>query len=307
VIDLYSDLVLRARKPGLEPEANYIRSLLEKATLVRVQPIADYLYLGTDQENWYLTKDFPNIAPPWPVMFASWKEPRKSFSEGKIIDRTEHVKDLEVGCLMEAVDITGITNRSPVIPANARWSTSYTVFIRHRELLNISWQTASFFVNADGSYAGIESTETDKHQFAITPASLWPECEHDMSQRRGFDFIPMLFPVLLAISFCHCKNVTVRREEVPAGLYKKRMRSHGFSPKVWHEIEIEPMRKVMRSVHAEGAGNEASETMRILKQRGHFKDYTDGRGLFGKHHGLYWWEAKQTLGVSYQVNPPSGA
>src|SRR5277367_6488781 len=106
MIDLYSDIVLRARNtPGVSKEVEHLCDVLVRATLVRVQPIADYLYLGTDQENWYLDKDFPNIAPPWPVMFCSWKEPRKSFSNGKIIDRTEHVKDLEIGCLMEAVDL----------------------------------------------------------------------------------------------------------------------------------------------------------------------------------------------------------
>jgi hypothetical protein len=49
---------------------------LKAAIPLRIQNVADYLFLETDQEHFALNKDFPNLAPPWPVFFMSYKMPR---------------------------------------------------------------------------------------------------------------------------------------------------------------------------------------------------------------------------------------
>jgi len=33
-----------------------------------------------------------------------------------------------------------------------------------------------------------------------------------------------------------------------------------------------------------------SQVLPLHITRGHFKDYRDGKGLFGKYQGLFWWD-----------------
>jgi len=53
-------------------------------------------------------------------------------------------------------------------------------------------------------------------------------------------------------------------------------------------LEIEPMKKVLKS---EGNIDEVGLQRALHICRGHFKDYSNGKGLFGKHKGLYWWDS----------------
>jgi hypothetical protein len=90
-------------------------------------------------------------------------------------------------------------------------------------------------------------------------------------------------PVLLATSFCHCKNVAVKTERIPDKVVAKLVRQHGWSPTEIHELQIDPMRKALH----EAGGADLKRALHIM--RGHFKDYREGRGLFGKVHGVFWW------------------
>jgi hypothetical protein len=50
---------------------------LKAATPIRIQNVADYLFLETDQESFHLSQDFPNVAPPWPIFFMSYRMPAR--------------------------------------------------------------------------------------------------------------------------------------------------------------------------------------------------------------------------------------
>lgn len=93
---------------------------------------------------------------------------------------------------------------------------------------------------------------------------------------------------MLATSFTHCKNVNVVAQEPHKHIARRFLRRHGI-PKVTHHIlEIDPMKTTLRS---EGGMDEHGSSQRALHIcRGHFKDYRE-RGLFGRVHGLFWWDA----------------
>jgi len=38
---------------------------VKDAVKVRIQPVADYLYMQTDQENFHVERDFPDLTPLW--------------------------------------------------------------------------------------------------------------------------------------------------------------------------------------------------------------------------------------------------
>lgn len=90
------------------------------------------------------------------------------------------------------------------------------------------------------------------------------------------------------LSLMHCRNVT-RREVVPPRALSKRNAERRGRPLVrYYTLDIEPMRKVLRT---EGRMDEVGLKRALHICRGHFKDYRDSGGLFGRHKGLYWWDA----------------
>ena len=78
----------------------------------------------------------------------------------------------------------------------------------------------------------------------------------------------------------------------------------------WKVLTIEPM---VRTLRIQGAieRNGISKALHIC--RGHFKDFSQGNGLFGRNKGLYWWDqhmrGDESAGVvikDYKINPSDG-
>jgi hypothetical protein len=120
----------------------------------------------------------------------------------------------------------------------------------------------------------------------------------------------MLGPVFMALAFLHCKNVTITapvREQKYDRAARRRGDPEGLT---YHRLVIEPMQRVLHQAAADaGAPHDLQRALHIC--RGHFKDYREGAGLFGKQRGLFWWEA-QVRGTAaagrvvkdYDVRPP---
>jgi hypothetical protein len=89
---------------------------------------------------------------------------------------------------------------------------------------------------------------------------------------------------LLAISFCHCRNVTLRSEEKPAQLLKRQI-ARGRPQVTYKVLEITPMKGILKKAGAENAHTGLRRALHIC--RGHFAAYED-KGLFGKYRGRFW-------------------
>lgn len=93
------------------------------------------------------------------------------------------------------------------------------------------------------------------------------------------------YPAFLAISFLHCKNVT-QIEHIPnkkKSAYHRRFSGHPLTK--YYTLEIDPMKKVL---HEEGQIESLGLKKALHICRGHFANYTEGKGLFGKYHGQFW-------------------
>jgi len=93
--------------------------------------------------------------------------------------------------------------------------------------------------------------------------------------------------LMMAISFMHCRNVTVVKEGPPPALSRKHERRTGRPLLRYHVLKIDHMKRVLeREGHASTDG--LKKALHIC--RGHFATYgTEGKGLlFGKHAGRYW-------------------
>lgn len=97
-----------------------------------------------------------------------------------------------------------------------------------------------------------------------------------------------VFPALLAMSFMNCKNVQVAEHNPPDKVQRKREKNKKPPLTRYYTLEIEPMKKILKT---EGKVDEVGLQRALHICRGHFKDYSNGKGLFGKYKGLYWWDS----------------
>lgn len=100
------------------------------------------------------------------------------------------------------------------------------------------------------------------------------------------DEVPLIYPALLALSFMHCKNVTVARQSPPKDFARIYYKKHSIQPVKYYTLEIQMMKEVLRS---EGNSDSIGIKRALHKCRGHFKYYSEEKPLFGKVSGLYWW------------------
>jgi len=57
------------------------RAKLDEAELIEASELCEFFYAGTDQEEWSIERDFPKLAPPFPVFWIEMKKP------SRIVDR----------------------------------------------------------------------------------------------------------------------------------------------------------------------------------------------------------------------------
>jgi hypothetical protein len=91
----------------------------------------------------------------------------------------------------------------------------------------------------------------------------------------------------LGISFLHCKNVVTQDHSPDSKLQKSRIKRNKLPMVIYKTLVIHPMTTILeREGHLSGTG--IQKALHIC--RGHFKDFSQGKGLFGKFKGMYWWE-----------------
>jgi len=281
-MDLLTRLVKEAERVrgghgAWHPEAHAtIQRELREAIPVRIQNVADYLYMDIDQEQFDWEGDFPNIAPPWPKFFMWFRATPTIRSEGKVFPNP--ASGAEMGYLFLAKDVGA---------KDARWGVNCFCFLSGPA--GTLMKFVVFKVTDEGRYSPIDGRLKNERLSVLgSPLLSWPSGESVgddyLQQHSSADLTAWMAPALLAISFCHCKNVTITTEKLADKVVAKRIRKHGWSPTETHELQIEPMRKALH----DAAGTDLKRSLHIM--RGHFKDYRDGRGLFGKIHGMFWWD-----------------
>lgn len=122
----------------------------------------------------------------------------------------------------------------------------------------------------------------------------------------------MIAPLSLALTFMHCKGVTLVDNVPPAPLQKKHLKRHrdGRPLVTYKTILIQPATRVLRE---EGQIETQGMAKALHICRGHFKHFSEDRPLFGKMSGTFWWPShirgSESAGVAirdYKVSPPLG-
>lgn len=145
--------------------------------------------------------------------------------------------------------------------------------------------------------------------WAGRPVTMTKEPPPEAVQDWGDRIAQLLFPVLLAISFLHCKNIKIRAEAPSEKLSRKYEKKHGRRLVRYHVLDIVPMRRILEQYRS-SARSGLRRALHIC--RGHFKTFTADAPLLGRHTGTYWWDPQargsRSAGVvikDYRVTQPS--
>jgi len=254
---------------------NRVLGILQDPTIpvICIDNVAEYLYAGTDQEEWNLDRDFPNLAPPFPIFWCEHRMVRTIRSTKGDTDVTKLLpQGGRVGHLFIAAERDQWKGEG--IPDEAKWVFWCEIFADYHKPE----------VTADGSHGSIFMCIDAEGRLIERP---WMQSYSDPVHNEMIkNVMAWLNPSLLAISFMHCKNVTMVDNPVPPKLARRYRERHEGARLTPHKtLIIEPLKQILRH---QGRSHEVGLAKAMHICRGHFRDYRQGAGLFGKYNQLVW-------------------
>lgn len=274
--------------------------------IIDITNVSEYWHLH-DQDLW-VEKDFPVIYPPFKDFIFRYNAPSymKEKGEVKKIHNSDGIKfsvsmgslDLEtekemnlakeillkIGILSGKQDLKIVIDvyfkllheckyLSSINYSNSEYGKLLSMFIlikKDGSMVNIGELGYIHFCYNDGYRLKLES-----RNIAIQTV-MWQVAS----------------PCLLALSFMNCKNTKIKEVDPNLKLkpsVRRHMEKKQRPPiKKYYVLDIEPMKKVLKN---EGLIEKNGLRKALHICRGHFKDYRNGNGLFGKFKGLYWWDS----------------
>jgi hypothetical protein len=263
-------------KAAWAKQVQNLMPLLEDPNLpvVLIDNVADYYYTS-DQEYWDLKVDFPNLAPPWPAFWAEHKLATRIHSKEKGDTDITHLigSNGRLGTLVHALDPAQCTGEGE-LPAGTKWVLWCELFVDYG---------MSKFDRPTGPHGSVFfCVDADGHMLD-RPWMQGFASNEDVGTMRAL--MTWFHPTLLAVSFLHCKNVVVEENATPKPLAKKYHAKTGRWPARYKTLVIEPLKQILRH---QGGSDKVGIQRALHICRGHFRDYREGRGLFGKYHQLVW-------------------
>lgn len=128
------------------------------------------------------------------------------------------------------------------------------------------------------------------------------------------EMIGLLKPLMLALSFMHCRNVA-RVPVVPAPKQNKKRMARNLPPfNKFYTLEIAPMQRIIQQAVDEYRGRKGYTGIEMALHRviGHFKTYTPEKPLMGHAVGTWFWSGmtrgskkRGTIHKDYEVKAPT--
>lgn len=213
-------------------------------------------------------KDIPNLVPPFPVFWVEWKW----------YDPQIRAAGLSMsGALVGARELAPEERQTP---AERFGFCAMPITLRRNQLYCSVWNAVAIADEAGNM------TRAHAEISAMARGIVDEEAERG-DYRMGA--MAHLTNVLIAISFLNCRNVhLIDAPGPPRPLAQSHFRRTGKWLSRHSNIVITPMCRIMAraQTQADAAGG-SHRSLHIM--RGHFKRYAEGKGLFGKLHGTYFW------------------
>lgn len=264
--------------PAGSPHHQVDREILlsmARCPMLVIDNVSQFFYEQDERDDWDISKDFPNIAPPFARFWMECKAPTRINRRGTVTLEGHDLK--EHGWFFQARRL------------DDGWAVQALLFARGWAPLPGVLGTLALGVDKNGSY----SDEILQREFAhavpgFKPGDLIGGAYGALAE-MGQDFVNMLNhsiqPFLLALSLLHCKNIARSEVNPPKPMSRKWERIYGKPLLRYHVLDIDPMRKILRSEGGQ-AQNGIRRALHIC--RGHFARYTEDAPLFGRVTGSFW-------------------
>lgn len=141
----------------------------------------------------------------------------------------------------------------------------------------------------------------DGYRISVLPKTYYAQ----VSKTDQTFWLMCFYPLLAAITFMNCKNVELIDNIPSRGMSRKHERRTGEPLVSYKTIKVNPMRTVKHATDLDttpAPQTSAELAMPLSIWRGHFKDYRDGKGLFGKFKEVYWWDQHMRGDIENGVN-----
>ena len=312
ILEQFSDLVFRGKRH-------------DSVVPVDLTNVADWYFREAEIGVYNPYEQFPNVVSPWELAFYEYKVPAywklKNPQTGKW-ELSYFCRDTRVGFLIYQTRLPDKLSESPeeqrIMREMLATTAGQSEAVKFRQITEVFLAKDDYctractiinYVDDTGRLLGgpvIDGLPRDMYQ------TLAPEAKRtgipDDPDSVLKDFLRCYsYAVYFGLSLLSCKNTRTVDNPVPKGIIKKR-RKQGITCVVYKTLVVDSMRKdIQRGAH--GPGNSVSLALHIA--RGHWKDYRNGGGLFGKLKGLFWWDsyakgdaAHGEVKKSYEVATP---
>jgi hypothetical protein len=271
---------------------------------VDITAAARWFLEGSSQENWDLREDFPIVTPPFRSMWMEFEPPKTINSNGRIIAIPRDIDS--IGCMSMCIEVadgmgTEVIRQDALrrmlmhgaasqdIPVSSDGSTNATNAAALEAGREARW-IVFWRVYCSTSRRQLEDMESiaayiDGDGRMITENYIVYGAQDMLEYKQSIGGVGTgIMPFLFALSLMHAKNVSLEPIALASEIQRRRKKD-GKPCLIFKVLQINPIRQ--QSAGA-GTGSGPKRAMHIV--RGHFKDYRNGGGLFGKMKGLYWWD-----------------
>ena len=270
--------------------------------VIDATPAARWFFAESAQAEWDIADDFPTVASPWPSCWMEFVHPGTERIGKKQIDVPFRIRS---GAMILSYKIPE-DKRSYVLE-------NYGLLLRLQQYTTLvdgserfrngtheaikrgfepAWmQMMKFHLEINGRHAWAFAAHMYLDADGKIDRGTWFNIGNPQTNiSDGYPFATVMFPFLFTLSLLHCKNVKLEDVAVPPKVQAKREK-RGVPNITFKTLVVEPMRQQVRRETAQDPTGEQNHIRRALHiARGHFKDYRNGPGLFGKYQGLYWWD-----------------
>jgi hypothetical protein len=250
-----------------------IREDVARATVIAADNVMKF-YFDHDKCEWDFHEDFPCSSPPFDLFLIEFGTPCTITVEHGEVRPTSGMPQFS-GCLFRAVSAASVGHRSPVVAGDGR--------ITIEKIQDAKWFLGCSILGAShGSpifLAASRHMAIDEHgkiisgPFTIIQGDIGHSQYSKDQLANSFDIFQI--PALLAISFMHCKNVSLSTVDPDRKINQERQKA-GLHPFLrYHTINIEPMKQVLRT-KGDIESNGLKRALHICC--GHFARYVPERG-----------------------------
>jgi hypothetical protein len=298
------------------------QEVFSRAQHIVCDDVTEYYFALNAKERWDVP-DFPNVAPPFQTFWIETRHPSKIFSEDfGTTEWNDASRPSRWGVLFD------IVSKDHLLENVMGGQTIYTL----DDLLLLKWAVRAVLY-LDSPTHGIHSSWV--WVMPILPdGGLWTKYDLPLNESvSGFSYSirpnvvsllhrgaegarayrahrasahALFHPMLLTLTFLHCKNVGIRTVRPDKALARKHARS-GRVVHTYKTLEIKPITKMLEAARAPG---ESGIQQALSRCRGHFKTYTEAAPLLGHAVGTYFWSdqlrgsvKRGTRSKSYKVKP----